>query len=162
MDKRKKALADLAAAMSPAKEEKRDIAALSAGDLIAAINAEPNGRKRRKMLELYIARRKETADFLSENESLINAEAEAALVSAAVGGTFEEKRVSYKGGRRQETVIRKHIPPNMSALALLLKNRMPDKYSDKPVAEVEIEDVSDVEEMIANAAEDKNEENNTV
>ncbi|MCM1525534.1 MAG: hypothetical protein NC120_13885 [Ruminococcus sp.] len=162
MDTRKKALADLTAAVSPAKNEKRDIAALSAGDLFAAINAEPNGKKRRKMLEIYIARRKEAADFLSENESLINAEAEAALIGAAVGGTVEERRVSYRGGRKCETVVTKQLPPNMTALSMLLKNRMPDRYSDKPMAEIEIEDVSGVDEMIANAAENKDKENNTV
>lgn len=162
MDKRIKALADLSAAVLPAKKEKRDIAAGSVGDLIAAVNAEPNGRIRRKLLEIYIDRRKMTAEFLSENESLINAEAEAALIGAAVGGTVEERKISYKGGRRQETVTVKQLPPNMSALAMLLKNRMPDKYSDKPMAEIEIEDVSGVEELIANAAENEDEKNNTV
>lgn len=146
---KKQALADIASAMITAeKTEKKDIAAGSLQELITAALSEPNEKRRRKMLRDFAARRSDVADFLAENEELINSEAEAALIGAAVGGTFTEKSVSYKGGRRQETVTKKHIPPNMAALGLLLKNRMPDKYSDKPVGEIEIEDTSEINEVI--------------
>lgn len=42
----------------------------------------------------------------------------------------------------------KHIAPNVGALNMYLKNKMPDKYSDKPKTDPEYEDVSDVEEDI--------------
>lgn len=71
-----------------------------------------------------------------------------ALVAAAVGTTVTEKEISYKGGRRTVSTKRKHIPPNVGALNLYLKNKMPDKYSDKPKTEPEFEDVSDIEEDI--------------
>ena len=50
----------------------------------------------------------------------------------------------------------------MAALGLYLKNRMADKYSDHPAGETEIEDTSEINEVINNAAEDTDEENNTV
>lgn len=146
---RKKALSDIAAAMSEAgQNDKTDTAAGSLQDIISAALSEPNDKKRRKLLRDFAARRADVAAFLADNEDLINSEAEAALIGAAVGGTFTEKKISYKGGRRQETTVKRHIPPNMAALGLYLKNRMPDKYSDKPKTDPEYEDVSDVEEDI--------------
>lgn len=161
---RKQALSEIAAAMADTgHKDKSDVAAGSLQDLIAAALAEPNEKRRRKMLNDFAARRSDVADFLSQNENLINSEAEAALIGAAVGGTFTEKKVSYKGGRRQETVVKKHIPPNMAALGLYLKNRMPDKYSDHPASEIEIEDTSEINEVIdREVSEDTSEENNTV
>lgn len=148
MDSRKKALADLRSAIKPQREDNEDIAAGSLQDLISAALREPNEKSRRKMLRDFAARRSDVAEFLSQNEDLINSEAEAALIGAAVGGTFTEKKISYKGGRRQETFIKKHVPPNMAALGLYLKNRMPEKYSDDPQTEIEVEDLSEMEDMI--------------
>ena len=92
-------------------------------DIIKALENEPDKKKRKKMMKDFAARSRETADFLSENEAEINAGVEAALIRAAVSG-------------------------NVNALRFYLKNRMPDKYSDKPKETVEIEDISEVEEMI--------------
>ncbi len=148
MDGKRKALSDIAEALKGRETDKRDIAAGSVSDLINAIYAEPDPKKRKKLIKDFTARHSDAADFISQNADLINAEAEAALIGAAVGGTFEEKEVSYKGGRRQETVKRKHIAPNAPLLALLLKNRMPEKYSDDPQTEIEVEDLSEMEDMI--------------
>ena len=49
----------------------------------------------------------------------------------------------------------------MAALGMYLKNRMPERYSDHPAGEIEIEDTSEINEVIDNA-EDTIEENNTV
>ena len=165
MDSRKKALADLRSAIKPQREDNEDIAAGSLQDLINAALREPNEKRRRKMLRDFAARRSDVAEFLSQNEDLINSEAEAALIGAAVGGTFTEKKISYKGGRRQETLVKKHIPPNMSALGLYLKNRMPEKYSDDPQTEIEVEDLSEMEDMIyggKDKPEDTEEKDDTV
>ncbi len=160
---RKKALSDIAAAMSEAgQNDKTDTAAGSLQDIISAALSEPNDKKRRKLLRDFAARRADVAAFIADNEDLINSEAEAALIGAAVGGTFTERKISYKGGRRQESIIGRKVQPNMAALSLLLKNRMPDKYSDHPAGEIEIEDTEDINEVINNAAEDTDEENNTV
>lgn len=165
MDSRKKALADLRSAIKPQREDKEDIAAGSLQDLINAALSEPNEKRRRKMLRDFAARRSDVADFLSQNEKIINSEAEAALIGVAVGGTFTEKKVSYKGGRRQETLVKKHVPPNMAALGFYLKNRMPEKYSDDPQTEIEVEDLSEMEEIIYggnNPAENTEEKDDTV
>lgn len=159
---RKKALSDIAAAMSETgQNDKTDTSAGSLQDIIAAALSEPNEKRRRKLLKDFADRRKDVAAFLADNEDLINSEAEAALIAAAVGGTAVEKKISYKGGRRQETTVKRHIPPNMAALGMYLKNRMPERYSDHPAGEIEIEDTSEINEVIDNA-EDTGEENNTV
>lgn len=161
MDVKRKALSDIAEALRGREKDNRNIAAGSVRDLIGAIYAEPNPKKRKKLIKDFTARHCDAADFIAENERLINAEAEAALIGAAVGGTVEEKEVSYKGGRRQEVIKKRHIAPNAALLALLLKNRMPEKYSDNPQTEIEVEDLSEMEDMVyggedtAEAAEEK-------
>ena len=140
-------LAAIAAAMNPAAEESSEVAE-TAADFVRKLLAEPDKKKRKAMVKDFTARRQDVAKFLAENEELINAEAELALISAAVGGTVTEKEVSYKGGRRQVSTKEKHTAPNVAALNLYLKNKMPDKYSDKPQTEVEIEDVTEIEEEL--------------
>lgn len=137
----------IAAAMNPAAEENTEVAE-TAADFVKRLLAEPDKKKRKAMVKDFTARRQDVAKFLAENEELINAEAEMALISAAVGGTVTEKEVSYKGGRRQVSTREKHTAPNVAALNLYLKNKMPDKYSDKPQTEVEIEDVTEIEEEL--------------
>lgn len=137
----------IAAAINPAAEESSD-AAETAADFVKRLLAEPDKKKRKAMVKDFTARHRDVAKFLADNEELINAEAELALISAAVGGTVTEKEVSYKGGRRHVSTKEKHTAPNVAALNLYLKNKMPDKYSDKPQTEVEIEDVTEIEEEL--------------
>lgn len=92
-------------------------------DIISALEKEPDRKKRKRIMKDFICRFRETADFFAENEDVINARAEAALIGAAVGG-------------------------NVNALKFYLKNRMPDKYSDKPKENIEIEDISETEGML--------------
>lgn len=99
-------------------------------DFVSALLAEPDKKRRKAMMKEFSSRRNDVAKFLKDNEELINAEAEMALIKSAVGG---------KDGKKK-------IPPNSNSLKFLLKNRMPDKYSDKPAPDVEIEDVSEIEE----------------
>ncbi len=117
-------------------------------DFVRQLLAEPDKKKRKQMMKDFSARRADVAKFLAENEELINSEAEMALVNAAVGTTVVDEDVSYKGGRRIVRKKKRRVPPNVAALNIYLKNRMPDKYSDKPQTEVEIEDLTDIERMI--------------
>lgn len=103
------------------KDDKK-IGSLTAADFINALLAEPDKKVRKKMMREFSERRADIIKFLSENENLINAEAEAALIGAAVGNK------------------------NVNAIKFYLKNKMPGKYSDKPLGDVEIEDVSEIEE----------------
>lgn len=143
----KKSLAALANALNP-QDVTADTGGQNAADFVKLLLAEPDKKKRKALMKNFSERRSDLAKFLKDNEDLINAEAEMALVTAAVGTTVVEKKVSYKGGRRIVSTEEKHIAPNVGALNLYLKNKMPDKYSDKPQKEPEFEDVSDVEEDI--------------
>ncbi|MGN0553510.1 MAG: hypothetical protein ACI4I1_09005 [Oscillospiraceae bacterium] len=143
----KKSLMELSAALNP-QEDSTEASGQTAADFINQLLAEPDRKKRKAMMKDFSARRSDLAKFLKDNEELINAEAEMALVAAAVGTTITEKEISYKGGRRMVSTKRKHVPPNVGALNLYLKNKMPDKYSDKPQTAVELEDVSEIEEEI--------------
>lgn len=143
----KESLKALSDALSP-QEASTDTSGQTAADFVKLLLSEPDKKKRKAMMKNFSERRSDLAKFLKENEDLINAEAEMALISAAVGGTVTEKEVSYKGGRRMVSSKEKHIAPNVGALNMYLKNKMPDKYSDKPKTDPEYEDVSDVEEDI--------------
>lgn len=143
----KESLKALSDALNPQKAS-TDTGSQTAADFVKLLLAEPDKKKRKAMMKNFSERRSDLAKFLKDNEDLINAEAEMALVTAAVGTTVVEKKVSYKGGRRVVSTEEKHIAPNVGALNMYLKNKMPDKYSDKPKIEPEYEDVSDVEEDI--------------
>ena len=138
----------LAAALQSAENTDNELGSQTAADLINALLSEPDKKKRNAMMKDFAARHKDVAKFISEYGDLINSEAEAALISAAVGGTHTEKKVSYKGGKKSVESKQVNVLPNVVALQFLLKNRMPDKYSDKPVGDVEIEDVSDIREAL--------------
>ncbi len=140
----------LAEAIKSAENPQNDneIGSSTAADLINAILAEPDKKKRTQMMKDYAARRKDVAKFIADYSDLINAEAEAALIGAAVGGTHTEKEVSFRGGKKSVKTKRVKALPNVTALQFLLKNRLPGKYSDKPVGDTEVEDVSAIEEEL--------------
>ena len=159
----KESLAALANALNP-QDVTADTGGQTAADFVKILLAEPDKKKRKALMKNFSERRSYLAKFLKDNEDLINAEAEMALVTAAVGTTVVEKKVSYKGGRRIVSTEEKHISPNVGALNLYLKNKMPDKYSDKPQAEIEIEDLSEIEEEIYenNSSEASHEEDDRI
>lgn len=159
----KESLKALSNALNP-QEASTDTGGQTAADFVKLLLSEPDKKKRKAMMKNFSERHADLAKFLKENEDLINAEAEMALVTAAVGTTVTEKEISYKGGRRTVSTKRKHIPPNVGALNLYLKNKMPDKYSDKPQIAVEIEDISEIEEALYenNTAENTSEKDDTV
>ncbi len=140
----------LAEAIKSAENPSNDneIGGFTAADLINALLSEPDKKVRSKMIKEFSERHEDVAKFLADHADLINAEVEAALIGAAVGGTHTEKEVSYKGGRKSVKTKRVKALPNVTALQFLLKNRLPGKYSDKPVGDTEIEDVSGIEEEL--------------
>lgn len=144
----KSSIKALAEAIKSAENADNEIGGVTAADLINSLLAEPDKKKRTQMIKEFSARHRDVAKFIAENSDLINAEAEAALIGAAVGGTHTEKEVSYKGGKKSVKTKRVKVFPNVAALQFLLKNKMPDKYSDKPVGDIEVEDVSGIEEEL--------------
>lgn len=150
----KDSLIALAEAVKP--KNNHDSYQETAADFVNKLLTEPDKKRRRQMIKDFSARRADVAKFLEDNEDLIHAEAELALIGAAVGAKVMEREVSYKNGKRIVSTKEKHVPPNVAALNIYLKNKMPDKYSDKPQTEIEVEDVSDIKEALGyeeNAAE---------
>ncbi len=129
-------------------QDENEIGGQTAADLINALLSEPDKKVRQKMIKEFSERHEDVAKFLADNADLINAEAEAALMVAAVGGTHTEKEVSFRGGKKSIKTKRVKALPNVTALQFLLKNRLPGKYSDKPVGDTEVEDVSAIEEEL--------------
>lgn len=127
-------------------QDENEIGGQTAADLINALLSEPDKKVRQKMIKEFSECHEDVAKFLADHADLINAEAEAALIGAAVGGTHTEKEVSFRGGKKSVKTKRVKTLPNVTALQFLLKNRLPGKYSDKPVGDTEVEDVSDIEE----------------
>lgn len=127
-------------------QDENEIGGQTAADLINALLSEPDKKVRQKMIKEFSERHEDVAKFLADHADLINAEAEAALIGAAVGGTHTENEVSFKGGKKSVKTKRVKALPNVTALQFLLKNRLPGKYSDKPVGDTEVEDVSEIEE----------------
>ena len=144
----KNSLLALADAVKPKKNDTPETDTDTIADFLNKLLAEPDKKSRKQLIKDFSARRSDVAKFLKDNEELINAEAEIALISAATGSMHTEHEISYKGGRKSVTTKTKKVLPNAALLTLLLKNRMPDKYSDKPIGEIEIEDVSDIEKEL--------------
>ncbi len=144
----KNSIKALVEAIKSAENTDNEIGGQTAADFINALSAEPDEKKRRKMAKEFYKQRKNMATVLKNFEDVFTAEAEMALIKAAIGGTHTEKEVSYKGGKKSVRTKQVKTAPNIGALQFLLKNKMPDKYSDKPVSDVEIEDISEIEEDI--------------
>ena len=107
----KESINALAAAIRSAENTDTEVEGQTAADLISALLAEPDKKKRTAMMKDFAARRKDAAKFISEYGDLINAEAEAALIGAAVGSTHTEKEVSYKGGKKSVKTKRVKVLP---------------------------------------------------
>lgn len=96
----------------------------------------------------------EFADALTEGKGQADALVENALYKRAVGYDFEEVKVICTPDHRKVTSpakapqvtkiekVTKHIPPDISAIALWLKNRMPNDWREKTSVEVEGEPVN--------------------
>lgn len=81
----------------------------------------------------------EICEAIKRGRSLACEAVENALFRLAVGGievteTVEEERAGVTVSRK---VVTKTLPPNNAAAIFYLKNRMPDRYSDRRVMEVE-------------------------
>ncbi len=138
----------LAGVINPKSESEPSGGTETVADFVQKLLAEPDKKIRKQMMKDFSSRRSDVAKFIKDNEDLINAEAEMALIASAVGTTVTEKEISYSGGRKSVKTKKKAIAPNVGALNIYLKNRMPDKYSDKPQTEIEIESLDDIEKEI--------------
>ena len=67
---------------------------------------------------------REVCDYMVEN----------ALVKRALGYTYEEVTVEQRPDGNVRKLVKKQVPPDVGAAIFYLKNRMPGKWKDKPVA----------------------------
>lgn len=65
---------------------------------------------------------------LKKGKEVVDYEVENALLKRAKGYYYDETKVEFVGEAKKITKIRKHIPADVTAIAIWLNNRKPDKY----------------------------------
>ena len=73
----------------------------------------------------------EFGEALRRGKDVANAEVASKLYKRAVGYSYTEVTKRVVGGKEQETVTHKHMPPDVTACIFFLKNRAKDKWKDK-------------------------------
>lgn len=69
---------------------------------------------------------------LKKGKEVVDREVENALLKRALGYEYEEKRIKQSGDGIEKTITKKHVSPDVTAIIYWLKNRMPERYRDKP------------------------------
>lgn len=90
------------------------------------------------------------SDTLKKGKEIIDIKVENALLKRALGYEYDEQRIekSEKDGTKIIQTI-KHVPPDVGAAAFWLKNRMKEKWRDKPTIDTNAEIIGKLDEMIA-------------
>ncbi len=74
----------------------------------------------------------EIAEAVRQGREITDASVEDAILKKALGFQVTEvKKVVKADGAEEITTVYKNVPPDVSAASLWLKNRCPDKWSDK-------------------------------
>jgi hypothetical protein len=73
---------------------------------------------------------------LKRGKEVVDIQVENALLKRALGYDYQEQKVEIneKGGRKVVQTL-KHVPPDTTAQIFWLKNRRPEKWRDKPIAD---------------------------
>lgn len=89
-----------------------------------------------KTLYEWKNRYREICKALKKGKEVVDIQVENALLKRALGYDYQEERIekSEKDGTKVVQTL-KHIPPDTTAQIFWLKNRRPDKWRDKPIAE---------------------------
>lgn len=99
---------------------------------------------KRQTLYDWCTKYKDIADALKKGTDVSNYEVENSLYKSAVGFyVTEQEQTEIQGfdanGEPRTTVTkhqrRRYIPPNLGAMCFILKNRLPEKWRDRPVVE---------------------------
>lgn len=89
-------------------------------------------------LNQYKRRYPELVEAISRGKEILIRELENALVKRALGYEYDEVKTYIKADDGKETryteKTRKHLPPDVGALAILLKNKAPDRYTNDRAA----------------------------
>lgn len=79
---------------------------------------------------------KEIAEAIKKGKAPVDIEVENALLKRALGYDYEETVTEvYGDGKKHVRKVKKHMPPDVGAIAFWLKNRKPARWRDKPDAE---------------------------
>lgn len=92
----------------------------------------------RQTLHVWRSKYKEFSDNYKKGSAVSLYEVENALFKSAMGyDVTETEQIEVTAPDGSVTVTKRakkrHIPPNTGAICFILKNRLPDKYKDKPL-----------------------------
>jgi len=91
-------------------------------------------RQRERALKKIIRQEQGLTDTLRQNDELLTAMAERALLELAYGCTVTERRIkTTPNGKSVEEIVRQ-LPPNEAALSFILTNRDAERYARNPQA----------------------------
>lgn len=83
----------------------------------------------------------EICEALKRGKEVVDIEVENALLKRALGYDYTEEKVevSKDGGKKSVKTVQvvKHVPPDVTAQIIWLKNRKPDRWRDKPAETVD-------------------------
>lgn len=82
-------------------------------------------------LQLWIVCYPEFSNALRQNKEETNDAVERALLHRALGYTFDSEKVFVQDGETIRVPTQEHVPPDVSACTLWLKNRRPEHWHDK-------------------------------
>ncbi len=95
------------------------------------------------------------SDALKKGKEIVDYEVENALLKKALGYDYEEKTyrttVDKETGKQKSTIatiVKKHVPPDTTAMIFWLKNRKPNKWRDRIENVVNNDEISKVEELL--------------
>ena len=98
--------------------------------LCAAYLSTGDSKQREKAVKKVIRQENGLNEMLRQNDELLTADLERALMELALGCTVTEERVKT-GGKTIEKIT-KQLPPNQAAAEFLLINRSPERFSRNP------------------------------
>ena len=75
------------------------------------------------------------SESLKAGKRLADADVAERLYQRAMGYSHPEEKVFNNGGEIVTHVTTKHYPPDPTSMIVLLKNRYPERYRDKPADE---------------------------
>ena len=95
---------------------------------------------KRQTLYDWCTKYKEIADALKKGNEICHFEVENSLYKSAIGYDVtetEQTETVYPDGTKVvvKRAKKRHIPPNVASICFILKNRMPEKWRDRPIVE---------------------------
>lgn len=84
-------------------------------------------------LYVWKDRFKEIHEAIKKGKAPVDFEVENALLKRALGYDYEEVVTEvYGDGKKHVRKVKKHMPPDVAAAIIWLKNRCPNKWRDRP------------------------------